>query len=562
MKKTKSVRSKIILLVSITLVITFAILDVAIAQIMKTEVLDQWKKSDLKLVEAYSKLMVAEKTSTAEEYQAFVEKIQKENGYNYALYLKEVDGKVTVIAHTNKKRIGLVLTDAGSVAGAKDGKQFVGYFTDPTTNKLTLDVVNPIFDSNKKLVGALDFGVPIDTNTMNQILFSSILKVTGICLVFAIVILVLLSVVMFKILIKPIDVLKRNIENMAGYDLKDNDDIKALAVYAKRKDEIGIISERFLAMKQNLTQLIESIMSVANHLSNRAEQLSDSCDKASESSNQLAMTVDEVAQGATAQAQQTSEGETQTNILSGILEKVKDNVLELNDAVQSVNEIKDQGMDSLEELVKATGVNNDNSKKVYKVITETSQEADKIKEASSKIREIASQTNLLALNAAIESARAGEAGRGFAVVASEIGNLAGQTNSLTALIEEIISQLIEKMDETVHMIHQMEESIQLQSEGVEKTSGKFEEIAQMLLTMEQEGQKLGQAAQSMQDSKGQMLHVISELSAISEENAACMEEASASVTTQTQTFEEVSTASKDVSAMADNLSKEISKFQL
>ena len=55
------------------------------------------------------------------------------------------------------------------------------------------------------------------------------------------------------------------------------------------------------------------------------------------------------------------------------------------------------------------------------------------------ITHIAKQTNLLALNATIEAARAGEAGRGFAVVAQEVKNLASQTQSAAASVEQRLS---------------------------------------------------------------------------------------------------------------------------
>ena len=55
------------------------------------------------------------------------------------------------------------------------------------------------------------------------------------------------------------------------------------------------------------------------------------------------------------------------------------------------------------------------------------------------ITHIAKQTNLLALNATIEAARAGDAGRGFAVVAQEVKNLASQTQSAAASVEQRLS---------------------------------------------------------------------------------------------------------------------------
>ncbi|WDP85162.1 MAG: methyl-accepting chemotaxis protein [Desulfobacter sp.] len=79
----------------------------------------------------------------------------------------------------------------------------------------------------------------------------------------------------------------------------------------------------------------------------------------------------------------------------------------------------------------------------------------RIQSIAGTIRDIADQTNLLGLNARIESARAGEAGKGFAVVANEIVDLAGQTETETGGIGQVISQVIGQVDQSVDSMEQV-----------------------------------------------------------------------------------------------------------
>ncbi len=92
------------------------------------------------------------------------------------------------------------------------------------------------------------------------------------------------------------------------------------------------------------------------------------------------------------------------------------------------------------------------------------------------ISSIAEQTNLLALNAAIEAARAGDAGLGFAVVAGEVKELANESQSSAENIASIIHALQQKTGTITSAVQGSLSEVKSGNEAVSETLELFNEI--------------------------------------------------------------------------------------
>ncbi len=120
------------------------------------------------------------------------------------------------------------------------------------------------------------------------------------------------------------------------------------------------------------------------------------------------------------------------------------------------------------------------SDKVNFLIENTENTEKLIKEGSEAIqliKNIAKQSNLLGLNAAIESSRAGEYGKGFSVVAGEMRKLALNSAESSKKISDALNQMSHSMKIIIETINELGGISTNQAAGLEELSATVEEIS-------------------------------------------------------------------------------------
>jgi len=151
---------------------------------------------------------------------------------------------------------------------------------------------------------------------------------------------------------------------------------------------------------------------------------------------------------------------------------------------------------------------------VVTTMQEIQQSSDRIASIISVIDGIAFQTNILALNAAVEAARAGEQGRGFAVVAGEVRSLAQRSAGAAREIKQLITDSAEKVGSG--------------SRHVADAGRVMQDIHQQVSSVNDLVGEIRRSAAQQHSGIEQVTQAVSLLDHSTQENAALVEEASAS----------------------------------
>ncbi len=358
---------------------------------------------------------------------------------------------------------------------------------------------------------------------------------------------------------RPVVEVSKKLNDLAVYDFTSKNDV--LLKYSIRKDEIGQINRALLTMQEHLLSLIRNISDISNRVAASSSEVNSATRQIVVMSEQTSESINEIARGAYDQAKDTERGSSNMYGLSEMMASDAKNRELLNATADYADRIKEEGSKTVDILLEKSKITNSATGEIQKVISETQESSQKIRIASQMIEKITQQTNLLALNASIEAARAGEAGKGFAVVAGEIGKLAEQSNSFTQQINNIIKELTYKIEFTVKTIDEVNKTIENQTGIVGETKEKFDGIAEALNKVKSVIDALNTSGVDMENKKNDMVEILGNLSAISEENAAATEQTLATVESQTSSISRIADISRELADLAKNIQDNLNRFK-
>ena len=355
---------------------------------------------------------------------------------------------------------------------------------------------------------------------------------------------------------EPLEIISKNLE------LLSDGELKPYKTATSRITEIDSIIKSRKNLSSALQNIVLKVQEASKDLLQRGTELQDVANNTSSNAKDITRAVEEMSKGATSMATDIENATVKVMDMGGKIEGIVGGINDLDNVANGMDFAGKKAMDIIKMLDESNNKTVDAIEIVAQNVEATDRSVEQISQAVNFITEIADQTNLLALNASIEAARAGEAGRGFAVVANEISSLADQSGESTKKIEAILNVLVMDSKRSIQKMEEVKNHLHEQQENLKSTQREFENVNAGIKDTRNQSGMVDVQAKDCDESRSGVIDIISNLSAISEQNAASTQETTASIEDLTTAINLVAQQATQVQGQAEILEEAMRFFKM
>ena len=371
---------------------------------------------------------------------------------------------------------------------------------------------------------------------------------------FAFVLVVLIVITSF--LLKDITKILNVCNVLRTLDLRNRENLKEYC----GKSETGKISASVLELAESLAGVLSDVRQSETSLSNNVEAVKAYISNTEELTQKIVVSMSEISQGASDQAEDILVAAEEVSKISDLIEENNVSLTNLKDGSAEMKLTSQNAIEILNSLSQMSETTEAAISLINEKMDMTNKATEEIAVATDLITNIASQTNLLAINASIEAARAGDSGRGFAVVAEEIKMLSDQSEQSASKIRDIISSLISTVEEANKAVKNVSDIITRQNKDIEDTEKAFSRVMSCVKKSEQQVEEISNKNDVLGEAKDAITELISNLSAIAQENAAMSCESNLSMEDLGREMTSIMSEIDKTSQVAEELTANLEKF--
>ncbi|MFN3411988.1 MAG: methyl-accepting chemotaxis protein [Exilispira sp.] len=413
-------------------------------------------------------------------------------------FIRLLNSQGIIIYHKDKERIGK-LWDA-EIESGKDkvifqkmlsNENYIDQIYSIALKTYTIKSFSPVFI--EKVKDPWIIGFVITEKELYQDLYNLIFIIVIIAFITIIISFIVINI-LSKIIVKPINIVNRKIEDIAT---GEGDLTKKLDI--KSKDEVENLAKNLNIFIDKIKNIVLELISINGKSRQLGENLASITEQTSATIEEIASTIKSMSDKTLLLNKQMENTSYITQNISKFIENVNEMTLKQHDSISlsssaieqmvaSINSLEKTLENKYKQIIELKNITESGEKSMKETITiikQINSEAESIIELVNIINNISDQTNLLAMNAAIEAAHAGEFGKGFSVVADEIRKLAESTGENSKTISINLKKIVDEINKSNEATQQTGNQMDLIIKGTEDMALSIKEFLESMKELTQ-----------------------------------------------------------------------------